>query len=138
MLPYAFYVAGPLFNAYEQAYQAELARRLVPLGRVFLPQVEIPAAAEAPEVFERCCRGVDESRIVVANLSGADADSGTAFEVGYAHARGKPIYAVRSELAYQFADRAIYPNLMLRGAVVLTADIEALIERLHSDFPEGF
>ncbi|AGY56930.1 nucleoside 2-deoxyribosyltransferase [Gloeobacter kilaueensis] len=136
-MDYRFYVAGPLFNAYEQSYQAEIATRLAPLGRVFLPQAEIAASASAAEVFERCCRGIDESAIVVANLSGPDADSGTAFEVGYAYATNRPIYAIRSELAYGYPDRALYPNLMLRGAARgVFAGIDGLVEQLLKDLAE--
>lgn len=135
---YRFYVAGPLFNAYEQAYQAELAARLAPLGRVFLPQAQIPADAGAEEVFARCVAGIDASAVVVANLSGADADSGTAFEVGYAYARSKPVYALRSEMAYGYPDRARYPNLMLRGAArQLLASIDELVAKFEADYPHG-
>lgn len=138
MESYVFYVAGPLFNAYEQAYQAQLAEALSGLGNLFLPQVEIPSTADGPEVFERCRRGVERSRIVVANLSGVDADSGTAFEVGYAYALGKPIYGVRSELQFCYPDRTPYPNLMLKEAVILLPDIGTLVARLRTDYPEGY
>ncbi|NJK72535.1 MAG: hypothetical protein HC926_04365 [Synechococcaceae cyanobacterium SM2_3_60] len=37
-----FYVAGPLFNAYEQAFQADLERSLATLGSTFLPQRDCP------------------------------------------------------------------------------------------------
>jgi nucleoside 2-deoxyribosyltransferase len=35
--------------------------------------------------------------VVIAVLDGADADSGTAFEMGVAHAMGKPIVGVRTD-----------------------------------------
>lgn len=41
---------------------------------------------------------IDESDAVLAILDGPDVDSGTAAEVGYAAARGKPIVGVRDDL----------------------------------------
>jgi nucleoside 2-deoxyribosyltransferase len=41
--------------------------------------------------------GVDAADVLVAVLDGPDVDSGTAFEVGYAYARGKPIIGVRTD-----------------------------------------
>ncbi|NJK72536.1 MAG: hypothetical protein HC926_04370 [Synechococcaceae cyanobacterium SM2_3_60] len=76
--------------------------------------------------------GIDQSEIVVANLSGVDVDSGTAFEVGYAYAKGKPIYGIRSELAIGLPDRTLYPNLMLRDSVQLFASIETLVTALRA------
>lgn len=43
-------------------------------------------------------RGVDDSDILIAILDGADSDSGTCFECGYARAKGKKIIGVRTDL----------------------------------------
>ncbi len=128
-LTYRFYVAGPLFNAYEQAFQAELEQALAKLGTTFLPQRDCPQT-NPDAIFASCIAGIDQSETIVANLSGVDVDSGTAFEVGYAYAKGKPIYGVRSELAIGLPDRTLYPNLMLRDSVQLFASIEALVAAL--------
>jgi nucleoside 2-deoxyribosyltransferase len=130
----SFYIAGPLFNVYEQAFQAQIAAALAPFGSTFLPQRDIIPSGD---IFAQCCSGVAKSQIIIANLSGADTDSGTAFEVGYAYALGKPIYAIRSELAFKFLDRITYPNLMLKASTILLPSIEALLERLWADFPAG-
>ncbi len=129
-MDYEFYVAGPLFNAYERAYQKQLATALSPLGRVFLPQEDVVQTSEERAIHDACLQALDQSRLVVANLSGQDVDSGTAFEVGYAAAQGKPIYAVRSELAFPCADRTSYPNLMLKYSVRLFPTVEALVQAL--------
>ena len=41
--------------------------------------------------------GLDWSEAVVAVMDGSDPDSGTAWERGYAYARGKPIITFRSD-----------------------------------------
>ncbi len=40
---------------------------------------------------------IDESDIMVAVLDGVDVDSGTAAEIGYAYAKGKPVYGYRGD-----------------------------------------
>jgi nucleoside 2-deoxyribosyltransferase len=65
------------------------------------------------EIFRLCVQGVVECDALVAVLDGADADSGTAFEVGYAHALGKPIVGVRTDYRPQ-QERGT--NLMLARA----------------------
>jgi nucleoside 2-deoxyribosyltransferase len=130
----SFYIAGPLFNAYEQAFQAQIAAALALFGTAYLPQRDVVPSGD---IFAQCCAGVAQSKIIIANLSGADTDSGTAFEVGYAYALGKPIYAIRSELAFNFPDRITYPNLMLKASTILLPSLESLVERLRADFPAG-
>lgn len=49
----------------------------------------------AQEILERNLERIDDCDVVTANLNpfrGMEMDSGTAFEIGYAHARGKPVY----------------------------------------------
>lgn len=58
-----------------------------------------PLDNEAPDVgaiFTGNCALIDEADAVIANLNpfrGAEPDSGTCFEVGYAYAKGKPVFA---------------------------------------------
>ncbi len=77
---------------------------------------------------------------MVAVLDGSDADSGTAWECGYAHARGKPIVAIRTDFRGG-EDQGL--NLMLRrsaAAIVehpstdesLSKLVEALLPELAS------
>lgn len=49
--------------------------------------------------------------IVVAVLDGSDADSGTAWETGYACAKGIPVIGVRTDFRLQGDDKGL--NLML-------------------------
>ena len=128
--PIDFYIAGPLFNIYEQVYQQQIEAAIAEFGTTFLPQRDCPQDEEI--IFSACLEAVKNSRYMVANLSGVDSDSGTAFEVGYAYALGKPIFGIRSEIAIQYPDRTIFPNLMLRdSANVLTASIEELVDAVQ-------
>jgi nucleoside 2-deoxyribosyltransferase len=40
---------------------------------------------------------LNSSDIVVAVLDGVDVDSGTAWEIGYAYAKGKPVIGLRTD-----------------------------------------
>ena len=54
----------------------------------------------AAAIFAGNCALIDRADAVIANLNsfrGAEPDSGTCFEVGYAHAKGKPVYGYLSD-----------------------------------------
>ena len=61
----------------------------------------------------------------MAILDGADADSGTCWECGYAHGLGKPIVAVRTDLRASEDDGL---NAMLRETCAALIAMPATIE----------
>ena len=56
---------------------------------------------------------IDESDALLAILDGPDVDSGTAAEVGYAAARGKPIVGVRDDLRQTGDNPGVTVNLQV-------------------------
>jgi len=48
-------------------------------------------------IFRSCIEAIDQSVAMVALLDGADSDSGTSFEMGYAYSKGIPIVGVRTD-----------------------------------------
>ena len=107
------YLAGPLFTTAEREFNEKLARSIQDnlAERVFLPQVECSQCSTPQEIFTVCKKGIDQCRIVVAVLDGPDADSGTCFEAGYAHAREIPIIGIRTDFRQRGDDGGL--NLML-------------------------
>ncbi len=94
------YLAGPLFTQAERAWNLGLADLPRRAGySVFLPQTEVEAIAnlDAATIFRVDLDGARSADVVVAVVDGADADSGTSFEVGLAYALGIPIVLVRSD-----------------------------------------
>lgn len=98
------YLAAPLFTQHERRWNREVARRLEAqlACSVILPQdFKVAESKNDPrhfgEIFRLCVEGVRDCDAVVAVLDGADADSGTAFEAGYAYALGKPVVGVRTD-----------------------------------------
>jgi nucleoside 2-deoxyribosyltransferase len=117
------YLAGPLFSTAERDFNARLAELLREMKiEVWLPQESEQDSMNPKQIFEEDVRGIDWADVVVANMDGADPDSGTCWECGYAY-RKKPIiifrtdfragYEIRSDAhSAEEHDRAPY-NLML-------------------------
>ena len=85
------YLAGSLFTTAEREFNVRLAGLLRQRGHeVWLPQEIEQRDKTAQEVFRKDVEGVDWADVVVANMDGADPDSGTCWECGYAF-RHKPV-----------------------------------------------
>lgn len=93
------YLAAPLFNEREQAFNAQLADALAPHCEVFLPQRDgllladllrqgVPADVAEVRIFERDRIALSSCNMLIAILDGAHIDEGVAFEIGFAHAQG--------------------------------------------------
>ncbi|MHC1788269.1 nucleoside 2-deoxyribosyltransferase [Solidesulfovibrio sp.] len=101
------YLAGPLFTHGERAYLSSLRDQL----RRSLPSITVtwpgdlfdadhlanlgPAAKEY--IFKGCRDAIHAATHVVALLDGTQVDDGTAWEIGYAYARGLPIIGLRTD-----------------------------------------
>ena len=66
-------------------------------------------------IFESDKRLLDRSDIVIAVLDGADVDSGTAWEIGYAYAKGKPIIGIKSDFRFFAPGQSV--NLMIEESI---------------------
>ena len=64
--------------------------------------------------MHRMCQ-LDRCRVVVANLNGVTTDDGTAWEIGYAHAKAKHIIGLHTDWRRRFDDEVV--NLMLERSV---------------------
>ena len=98
------YLAGPLFSLAERRFNEEFAkvleRSFLP-SMVILPQDHAAKLDEADGFAERmysfALDAINHSDAVVAILDGADTDSGTCIEIGYAKAKGKLVVGVRTD-----------------------------------------
>lgn len=114
---YRVYLAAPLFSAAERAFNLRLARFLRGRHhRVALPQElgdegSVRDEGELCRLYERLRTEIESADVLVAVIDGADADSGTAWEMGYAAGRGIPVVALRTDFRRVGAHERV--NLML-------------------------
>lgn len=133
---YHVYLAAPLFSAAERTYNAYLAGLLRKnFFSVHLPQdAGDDSASRGKQEHERLFRlnlaALEKSDIVVAVIDGADADSGTSWEMGYAHARGKKVIGLRTDFRRVGIDEQV--NLMLEQSARLVSTEEQLLDALSA------
>ena len=117
------YLAAPVFSQIERQYNRQLAARLqelLPRSQVILPQdfrvgpggASFNDRRHLAALYRRCTEEIGGADVVLALLDGADADSGVAFEVGYARGLGKPVLGVRTD----------YRQLQTKGLNVMLAE----------------
>ena len=127
------YLAGPLFSHAEQGFNAELARFLEGHGfEVWLPQEHEPRDKTAAAIFAMDVEAIDWADMVVACMDGPDPDSGTAWECGYAYAKGKPIVCYRTDFRIAGDTEGAPYNLMLTESA--TAHFEIPFRTSAADF----
>ncbi|NTV00548.1 MAG: nucleoside 2-deoxyribosyltransferase [Methanoregulaceae archaeon] len=135
---YRIYLAAPLFSSAEKDYNSRLARLLEDhLFKVFLPQ---DAGDDTPHrdqeahgrIYARNLEALEEADLVVAVIEGADADSGTAWEMGYACCRGIPVIAIRTD--FRMAGPYEQVNLMLEQSARLVRSTNELLDALKGVF----
>lgn len=123
---YTVYLAAPLFSESERLYNKTIANLLRDnFFSVYLPQETGDDSgdrdqSEQKRMFLQHVAALEKIDFVVAIIDGADADSGTSWEMGYAHAQGKPVIALRTDFRKIGVNERV--NLMLEeSAVVATS-----------------
>lgn len=109
------YIAGPLFNEGERWFdeQIDAAARRAGLD-TFLPHRDGDVSLterDIEAIFKEDVKAIDGSDMVIANLNGITTDDGTAWELGYAYAKGKHLVGVYTDWRLTFEHQIV--NLML-------------------------
>jgi nucleoside 2-deoxyribosyltransferase/predicted secreted protein len=133
---YRIYFAAPLFSEGERAYNLSIAQILRNnFFDVFLPQEagddsHTRNKAEQSRIFSENLNALEKSDIIVAVIDGADADSGTAWEMGCAYAQKKQVIALRTD----FRRAGLYEkvNLMLEQSASYATNLDTLLNLLKS------
>ncbi|MDG1878556.1 MAG: nucleoside 2-deoxyribosyltransferase [Acidimicrobiales bacterium] len=113
-MPVHVYVAGPLFNEGERWFMEVLEARIAAAGAsTFLPHRDNPdkTVDNMAEIYRNNVGAIDSADLVVANLNGIATDDGTAWEVGYAVAKGIPVVGLFTDWRRRFDDEIV--NLMI-------------------------
>lgn len=131
------YLAGPLFDEGERWQMEQLDELVASCGwRTFLPHRDNPpkTADNVPEIFANDRGGIDDCSLVVANLNGVTTDDGTAWELGYAYAKGKTLVGFHTDWRTRFPDEIV--NLMIQCSldhlVRSLAELQATVTKIRS------
>ncbi|MCZ7381235.1 MAG: nucleoside 2-deoxyribosyltransferase [Candidatus Methanoperedens sp.] len=127
------YLAAPLFSEAECDFNRKLRDLIISKGfQVFLPQEDsnnIHVEKNRQEIiFNKNLAALDGSDIIVAVIEGADVDSGTAWEIGYAYSKGKPVLGLKTDFRTLGIEGTV--NLMIERSIVLCTSISELLNRL--------
>jgi len=116
-MPHA-YIAGPLFNEGERWFDEQIDQVARAAGlTTFLPHRDgqeakmRESADRARRIFAEDVTAIDRADIIIANLNGITTDDGTAWELGYAYAKGKHLVGVYTDWRLQFEHQTV--NLMI-------------------------
>jgi nucleoside 2-deoxyribosyltransferase len=102
------YLAGPLFSVAERTFNHNLKKLLSSYFDVYLPQEDgglivnminagMPSKLASQKVFDIDIRAMNECDLLLIILDGRSVDEGAAFELGYAHAKRKPCYGLKTD-----------------------------------------
>jgi len=126
---YKVYLAAPLFSEAEKTFNLMISELLTShFFQVYLPQDVgddnyCRDGEEHKRIFESHVNALDTTDLLVAVIDGADADSGTSWEMGYAYRLGIPVYAVRTD--FRMAGHHELVNLMLeQSSTVVRAPLD--------------
>ena len=120
------YQAGPLFTEAEILWHQEFKKKLLFAGHVvswpgdFFTSEEIKAwGKNAPKhIMNKDRAAIDVCDAVVALLEGSQVDDGTAWEIGYAYAKGKPVIGIRTDFRNAGDTEYGRVNAMIEGSCV--------------------
>ena len=100
------YLAGPLFTLAERRFMAHLRDLAAALPGVaplwpgdLFAEAELAALGQGAKahIFQGCLAALEGCDLVAAVLDGPAVDDGTAWEAGYAFARGLPVWGLRTD-----------------------------------------
>ncbi len=128
---YRVYLAAPLFSEAERTYNNLVVAILKEhFFDVHLPQECGDSSDHTTVIFTENLAALSEADVVVAIIDGADADSGTAWEMGYAYAQGIPVIALRTDFRKAGVSERV--NLMLEEVARVTDKADHLPRLLVS------
>lgn len=137
------YLAGPLFSEAEQDWLRGLKRQLQELGYdVLWPyelfnQDEVASWGDAASrrIKEGCRDVLEACDLVVALLDGTQIDDGTAWELGFAYAKGIPAVGIRTDARYCGETPGARINAMIAGSMPICRSRKELFDWLKKNRP---
>ncbi len=135
------YLAGPLFTEGERSFCVSLKQKLERMGfEVLWPWELTDQNSNSPllnqKIFQTNVSAIDSADFLVAILDGSDVDSGTAWELGYAHSRGKKIFGIRTDFRLSGDNPESLVNIMVSQSLVKAVrSVGQLEEEIRAHLP---
>ena len=106
------------------------------LGEFFTrEEIDSFGADAAKKIMERDRAAIDACDVVVALLDGTQVDDGTAWEIGYAYAKGKPVVGIRTDFRNAGDTAHGCVNAMIEGSCVgIEVDEAGVVKALRHLF----
>ena len=133
------YQAGPLFTAAEIRWHQDLKQQLTIAGYdvqwpgdfFTLGEIDAFGAAAPKFIMERDRVAIEACDTVLALLDGPQVDDGTAWEIGYAYAKGKPVIGIRTDFRNGGDTTHGRVNAMIEGScVAIVKDFAGILQIL--------
>ncbi|MBS3098885.1 nucleoside 2-deoxyribosyltransferase [Candidatus Pacearchaeota archaeon] len=127
------YIAGKIRREIEKAFLEEIASLCEGLGfETFLPHRDVGLASgidDVERIFEGDIKkGFEDVDLVVAVLDGLHVGAGTAWELGYAYAKGIPAIGIKRDEKVEDALEEL--SAILIGSMEIVDSVEELNEKL--------
>ena len=128
------YVAGPLFEEGERWWIEQIEKTITDQHfRTFLPHRDNPD--KQPEtiqlIFENNRDAIRNADLIVANLNGITTDDGTAWELGFAAALGKPSIGIFTDWRSRFEGDELVNLMISRSLDRIVRSLEELSSALN-------
>ncbi|HLD37078.1 MAG TPA: nucleoside 2-deoxyribosyltransferase [Candidatus Nanoarchaeia archaeon] len=125
------YIAGPLCTKPERDFLEKIDRLCKKLGiRTFLPHRDCglwKSMKDAKRIAKGDLKGFKGCSLLIASLNGFNIGAGTAWEMGYAHAKAIPVIAVKT-------DRKLKESIEEISAIIVgTAKITTSLKELEGE-----
>ena len=132
------YQAGPLFSHAEQDFHRTMKKALQQYGHEVIWPFELFCPDEVAEWGETAPRRImlEDSQailscdVVVALLDGPQVDDGTAWEIGFAYAKGIPVIGIRTDFRNCGDNAHSRVNSMIEGSCVIVSTFAGICEQL--------
>lgn len=135
------YQAGPLFSDAERAWHLAFRRQLeeagftvVWPGELIEPSSVVGWGKDAPrKIMEIDRDALLSCDVVVALLDGCQVDDGTAWEIGFAYAKGIPVIGIRTDFRNAGDTGHSSVNAMIEGSVLrIVRTVEETVLQLEA------
>lgn len=124
------YLAGPLFTRAERSWNNWIVKQLPHIDWE-IPQNFVDPSLHPTDIAELCLQRLHKCDAVLACLDGADADSGTCFEMGYAYSLRIPIIGYRTDFRQTGDSGSVNAMLTLCKELILVKEGEDVVTLLQ-------